>query len=119
MCLAAYFFTCYVFSHLCAILRFSHSHTTIASNCLLTFFLIVIKLFPWKLYVKSHNERAANDAVVIVGQSLSFLPDSSPRLGDLVSHNVDLDIPEVPVLNTMKTHKLIRTLKHFREAKNT
>ena len=57
---------------------------------LLTLLLILIQLRLGELHVEADDQGTSDVDVVDVGQTFSFLPQPSARLGDLVSHDMDL-----------------------------
>lgn len=57
---------------------------------LLTIFLLFIELCLWEFHIKCDNEGTSDVIVVKVWQALAFLPHPGSRLGDLISHNMDL-----------------------------
>lgn len=57
---------------------------------MLTILLLFIKLCLRKVHIKCDDEGTSDVYVVKVWQALAFLPHSSTRLGDLISHYMDL-----------------------------
>lgn len=74
----------------------------------LTVFLLVVELRLWELYIEGDDEGTSDVVVVKVWQALAFLPHPSSRLGDLVSHDVDL-----PRVNTADSRTTVTTHGSF------
>lgn len=63
----------------------------------LTLFLLFIELCLWEIHIKRDNKGSSDVIVVKVWQALAFLPHPGSRLGDLISHDVDLSCKNTAV----------------------
>lgn len=76
------------------------------SLSLLTNFLLFIELCLWEFHIKCDNEGTSDVIVVKVWQALAFLPHPGSRLGDLISHNMDLPCKNTTANMKMNYHSL-------------